>query len=760
MLLSAIFLTFSFLIGPPLSSAYAAEIPVDCNKADTVITELYVAGYSTSEMSNNPKKFDSIQEAVNTASSILKRCGNVHKQVTVRIGSGVRVGGLQWVIPETFGRLALVGEPGADPIEISERIRFDGMLILQNLTVKFYTYRPISVIGSLLVKGCTIKGRGGGASFTVESGRKGATFATIVNSTFSNIQALKVEGTSTATINIQNSKFFNSRIHINEYEYQKVPTLSLIRGNQFETHGELDNFIKVSRSNVTITENEFSFLGANNSHNEMINVAAERTVIPDRFYPIENMLIYNNRFKGYESVIVTSKINEWDSAYNDIKFQFNDVSRAEKTLSRVADPVRKELIDASCNYWGDLSKRDHAVANKESLKRVIGRSPIHGPQGCMKWPTTPTMPPVPNVNVYGLFPMPEQPKPSPSPEPTPSPTYSPWIPWPSHSPTPIPEPLPTTEPNPPPAPEPSQAPAGDPGPVSDGEERLYGDSRIETAVDIAQDMFPSGANAVIVARSDDAADSVSAVPFAKLKQVPILLTQSDTLHPATAMEIRRLMPKGGPVYIMGREVAIKPNVVAEIKAISGHTERLAGENRAGTAVETAKKLEGLGKLKHIMLTDGSDWQPDLIAGPAAAKVDGATLLTWGEKIAPETMSFLQSHSAIPVTAIGTKAAKTKQTTDVVDEADPTKLSMKVISKFMPQPRAVGFATTQDFADALTGGAHMAGLQGPLVLIGDKTPDHVTKWVKDTATLKRLIIYGGPTRINAQQEAELRTALKH
>lgn len=277
---------------------------------------------------------------------------------------------------------------------------------------------------------------------------------------------------------------------------------------------------------------------------------------------------------------------------------------------------------------------------------------------------------------------------------------------------------------------------------------------------MSEDLFPNGAPGVIIARSDDPADSVSAVPFAKLKNVPILLTPPDSLHEATAKEIKRLMPKGGTAYIMGREVAIHPKVEDEIKAIVGKTDRIAGANRAGTAVDTAMELEAQGKLKQIIITDGADWQPDLIAGPAAAAVEGGTLLTWGERQAPETVEYLKSHAAKPMTAIGTKAAKAGHTRNVIDESEPTKLSMAVINRFFTDPTNVGFATTADFADALTGGAHMAGITGPLVLVGDTTPPEVLAWVKDTKSLKRLVIYGGTARISEAQEKALREAMKH
>lgn len=290
--------------------------------------------------------------------------------------------------------------------------------------------------------------------------------------------------------------------------------------------------------------------------------------------------------------------------------------------------------------------------------------------------------------------------------------------------------------------------------------RFGGETRVETAVDLSKEQYPNGAEGVIIARTDVAADSVSAVPFAKIMNMPVLLTPPDSLHPATEAEIRRLMPTGGIAYVMGREVAIHPDVEAKIKAIVGKTERIAGANRAHTAVETAGKLEGMGKMKHVMVTDGADWQPDLLAGPAAAIKEGATLLTWGDKVAPETKAYINAHPGVPVTALGSKAVKAGVTADGIDEANPTALGMKIIQRFFSEPKTVGFATTQDFADALTGGAHMAGLYGPLLLIDSTTPPEVLTWVKNTTSLNRIVIYGGTARISEEQEAALREALAH
>ena len=97
-----------------------------------------------------------------------------------------------------------------------------------------------------------------------------------------------------------------------------------------------------------------------------------------------------------------------------------------------------------------------------------------------------------------------------------------------------------------------------------------------------------------------AADSVSAVPLAKHLDAPVLLTAPKELHPATEAEIKRLLPKGGRVTIMGGEVAVSKAVEAKLAA-SGYTiQRLAGANRAGTAVVTAEQLAKAGKAKQVL----------------------------------------------------------------------------------------------------------------------------------------------------------------
>lgn len=281
--------------------------------------------------------------------------------------------------------------------------------------------------------------------------------------------------------------------------------------------------------------------------------------------------------------------------------------------------------------------------------------------------------------------------------------------------------------------------------------RFAGETRFETAVAVSKDLYDSTgddrAKAVILARADVPADSLSAVPLAEEIDAPVLLTQQDTLHPSTATEIKRLLPTGGKVVIMGGQQAISKKVEDAVRALGGQVERIAGPNRAATAVETAKRLHASDKLENFLVVDGTDWQADLIAGTAAAEVDGAVLLTNGQAMAPETAAFLKANAAVKPTAIGTVAKNASKLPQAVEGADSTALSLAVAKRFFTNVKAVGVATTADFADALAGGVHIAEEDGPMLLVGNKADASMAGWVKANATITKVMVYGGTQRVS-------------
>ena len=271
-----------------------------------------------------------------------------------------------------------------------------------------------------------------------------------------------------------------------------------IEKNTFTYNGNYRDgqMIRIARSNILVDGN--TFITDNPKQGVGIELIAVDTAGVAGPQKLEDIDIRMNTFKLRRSISNGQLDGPDPSFIGRIIFHYNDLSFSPETLPKRDTYMDHTHTTGPCNYWGDLAKREDVKANRASMNRILTAPPTTFGAGCND-PDTPS-PPVPN---------PSPPVPNPTPTPTPPPT-------------------------------------DDPTPSGDGDDRFDGRTRFETSVEISQSQYPNGAKGVIVARSDDPADSVSAVPFAKLMGMPILLTQPDQLHPATATEIKRLIPSGMP----------------------------------------------------------------------------------------------------------------------------------------------------------------------------------------------------------------------
>lgn len=124
--------------------------------------------------------------------------------------------------------------------------------------------------------------------------------------------------------------------------------------------------------------------------------------------------------------------------------------------------------------------------------------------------------------------------------------------------------------------------------------RLSGDGRIQTAVNIAQEGWPNGSRAVVLARGDSFPDALAGATLAAANEAPILLTDSLNLSSETQTEISALHPS--KVFILGGPGAISPNIETSLKA-NYEVIRLGGNDRYETATNIASYLKANNLLK-------------------------------------------------------------------------------------------------------------------------------------------------------------------
>jgi putative cell wall-binding protein len=188
-------------------------------------------------------------------------------------------------------------------------------------------------------------------------------------------------------------------------------------------------------------------------------------------------------------------------------------------------------------------------------------------------------------------------------------------------------------------------------------QRLAGANRFETAVAIATTVDPSPGR-VLLARADDWADAVTGGAYAAHQGVPVVLTNRDALHPTASAYTRG----AGEVVLLGGEAALGRPIA---QALGSRAQRVAGDDRAATAVEIAKRLwqrTRPGDADHFVAVEGrgaASWAPALAAGVLSAQRSAPQLLVLdGHRVLPlATHGFLRNLDYRPghrasATAVG------------------------------------------------------------------------------------------------------------
>jgi putative cell wall-binding protein len=289
--------------------------------------------------------------------------------------------------------------------------------------------------------------------------------------------------------------------------------------------------------------------------------------------------------------------------------------------------------------------------------------------------------------------------------------------------------------------------------------RLSGADRFATAVAASQAEFPSGgAGAVVLARADDYADALVGGPLAAKKNAPLLLTTGAALPAATKAELTRVLGSGGRVYLLGGTSAIPASVEAQLKAMGYETTRLAGSNRYATAVDVA---DALGDPSTVLLATGTNYPDALAAGPAAAHVGGAVLLTGGPVMPSETATYLAAQAKTTY-AIGGPAATAAPAAHAIVGADRYSTAVAVATTFFVSPTTLGVATGTNFPDALAAGALLAHAGAPLVLTsGGSLPSATLQYVTSVASSATSAhVFGGTSAVSDSVRTAVSNALQH
>jgi putative cell wall-binding protein len=260
--------------------------------------------------------------------------------------------------------------------------------------------------------------------------------------------------------------------------------------------------------------------------------------------------------------------------------------------------------------------------------------------------------------------------------------------------------------------------------------RLGGANRYETSVKISQAGWTTSDN-VVLARGDEFADALTAAPFAKKLNAPILLTSSKSLDSKVKVELVRLKAKN--VYVIGGTGAISAAVENAVKAMGITIERISGSDRYATSLAIANKMTNK---KQVFLATGTSYADALSISSYAAATGSPILLTAKNQMTAGVAKFIKDNNSKVYVIGGTgviseAAVKGVIGVERIAGADRYATNLAALKKF-----AAGYdftniylATGANYPDAICGSALAGSDKAPIILVNSNATTAQNTYVK-------------------------------
>ena len=200
-------------------------------------------------------------------------------------------------------------------------------------------------------------------------------------------------------------------------------------------------------------------------------------------------------------------------------------------------------------------------------------------------------------------------------------------------------------------------------------ERLLESHPTYAAIEISRLRFAAAGAAtgrkarhVVLSRDDTFADSVAGSALAD--DGPLLFTPTNSLHPATAEEINRVLPAGGRVLLLGGPAAISDDVIRQLQERGLTTERRAGATRVETAVAVADAVRARHAGADVLIArawgpsgnDTAAWADSIAGGAFAAASHSPILVTRSDGLDAPVAAWLARDTPDRTTLLGGEAA--------------------------------------------------------------------------------------------------------
>jgi hypothetical protein len=246
--------------------------------------------------------------------------------------------------------------------------------------------------------------------------------------------------------------------------------------------------------------------------------------------------------------------------------------------------------------------------------------------------------------------------------------------------------------------------------------RLQGGSSVALAVAASQATFADGkAKAVVLVRRSSAVpDGFAAAALVNATSAAMLLTAQDSLPSATAAELKRVLPPGGTVYLLGPTDVISDDVLTAARDLGYRVVRRDGTTPAAVARAVARTIARVHDVTTAVEVDVSDSASAWVAGVVAARKRAVVLLTINGAQAPETAAWLRGHPGVTRIAIGSAAAAADPSARAITGTVASDVAVAAAQRWYGAPSTAAVVSPGSNASGLVAAARLAITHGPLL----------------------------------------------
>ncbi|MFH0830493.1 MAG: cell wall-binding repeat-containing protein, partial [Parcubacteria group bacterium] len=335
--------------------------------------------------------------------------------------------------------------------------------------------------------------------------------------------------------------------------------------------------------------------------------------------------------------------------------------------------------------------------------------------------------------------------------------------------------------------------------------RIPGDTPQEQALNLSKRSFPTSGSAAngLLCRQDLIVDCFVAGPLNNLVSATMLLTDSNTLDPATLDELKRAVgaDQDKSVYLIGGEEALSPSIASALESNGFKTKRLGGLDRYQTATLVAGEITTLNPTPTpgVFLSEASLFVDALSIGAIASQVSqdqqaDSILLTNRAKptLNSYTRDYLESHPELSELVLvgGSQALDASLETTLKQDfsnlssvsrlSGPTRFetNLAILEHYFPSPTTAVFVNGEtinlpgaelsatsassgtNFFSALLAGDFAATQSAPLLIVKtDSLPAPIEQYLTThAASITSAWIVGSLSQVSQAVEDSIETFL--